>query len=78
MSRQIPLFLLTEAAVAYLDLNNLLLPSWGEIIALELSKEFPATWWASTAAVTLLALTVVSFSVLGDALRDVLDPKESA
>ncbi|UPV74535.1 ABC transporter permease [Halorussus limi] len=78
MSRQIPVFLLTEAAIAYLDLNNLLLPSWGEIIALELSKEFPATWWASASAVTLLAVTVVSFSVLGDALRDVLDPKESA
>ncbi|WP_276279062.1 ABC transporter permease [Halorussus caseinilyticus] len=78
MSRQIPVFLLTEAAIAYLELNNLLLMSWGEIIALELRKGFPKTWWASTFAVALLATTIVSFSVLGDAMRDVLDPKESA
>ncbi|NEU56337.1 ABC transporter permease [Halorussus sp. MSC15.2] len=77
-SRQIPLFLLTEAAIAYLELNDFLLMSWGEIIALELRKEFPATWWTSTFAVSLLAVTILSFSVLGDALRDVLDPKESA
>lgn len=77
MSRQIPIFVLTEAAIAYLELNNLLLLSWGEIIALNLRKGFPVTWWPSTFAVALLATTVISFSVLGDALRDVLDPKES-
>lgn len=77
MSRQVPVFLLTEAAIAYLELNNFLLMSWGEIIALELRKGFPRTWWASTFAVALLAVTVISFSVLGDAMRDVLDPKES-
>jgi peptide/nickel transport system permease protein len=77
MSRQIPIFILTEAAIAYLELNDFLLMSWGEIIALELRTGFPEIWWSSTFAVALLATTVVAFSVLGDALRDVLDPKES-
>ncbi|WP_158056317.1 ABC transporter permease [Halorussus halophilus] len=76
LSRQIPILILTEVAIAYLELNNFLLMSWGETIALELRKAFPKTWWTSTFTVALLAITVTSFSVLGDTLRDVLDPKQ--
>lgn len=77
MSRQIPILILTEAAIAYLKLNNLLLLSWGELIALDLRHAFPETWWVSTFTVLMLTTTVTSFSVLGDALRDVLDPKQA-
>ncbi|USZ67785.1 ABC transporter permease [Halorussus salilacus] len=75
MSRQIPIFILTEVAIAYLELNNLTLMSWGETIARDTQRSFPDTWWASTFAVVLLVATVTAVSVFGDAMRDVLDPK---
>ncbi len=36
---------------------------------------FPEAWWVSAAPVAFLTVTVVAFSLLGDALRDVLDPR---
>lgn len=77
MSRQIPIFILTEVAIAYLELNNLTLMSWGETIARDTRRTFPETWWASTFAVVLLVVTVTAVSVFGDAMRDVLDPKST-
>lgn len=77
MSRQIPIFILTEVAIAYLELNNLTLMSWGETIARDTRRTFPETWWASTFAVVLLVVTVTAVSVFGDAMRDVLDPKSA-
>lgn len=77
MSRQIPIFILTEVAIAYLELNNLTLMSWGETIARDTHRTFPETWWASTFAVVLLVVTVTAVSIVGDAMRDVLDPKSA-
>ncbi|WP_435345539.1 ABC transporter permease [Haloarchaeobius sp. HRN-SO-5] len=74
VTRQIPQLILAETAIAFLDLNDIMLMSWGETIA-SLLKFLPDGWWMSTEVVVVLAVTVLSFSVLGDALRDVLDPR---
>ncbi|WP_267642823.1 ABC transporter permease [Haloarchaeobius amylolyticus] len=77
VTRQIPQLILAEAAIAFLNLNNIMLISWGETINIAL-KFLPDGWWMSTIPVVFLAVTVLSFSVLGDALRDVLDPRGGA
>ncbi|MFD1644880.1 ABC transporter permease [Haloarchaeobius litoreus] len=74
VTRQIPNLILAEAAIAFLALNNIMLPSWGETISSTL-QFIPDGWWMSTVPVVVLSVTVLSFSVLGDALRDVLDPR---
>ncbi|WP_439025817.1 ABC transporter permease [Haloarchaeobius sp. DT45] len=77
VTRQIPQLILAEAAIAFLNLNDIMLISWGETINISL-KFLPDGWWMSTIPVVFLAVTVLSFSVLGDALRDVLDPRGDA
>jgi len=74
VTRRIPMLILAEAAIAYLNLNDIMVISLGESIANGL-ENFPNAWWVSTELTLALALTVLSFSLLGDALRDVLDPR---
>ena len=50
-------------------------PSWGTMIAdarLELSR---GVWWQLVGATAAMFLVVLAFNILGDALRDALDPK---
>jgi len=77
VTRRIPMLILAEAAIAYLNLNEVMVISLGESIANGLSN-FPLAWWVSAELTLALALTVLSFSLLGDALRDVLDPRGDA
>lgn len=74
-TRKIPMLILAEAAISFLNLNDIMLMSWGETIALGLHSRFPMVWWDSVFPVLFLAITVLAFSVFGDALRDVLDPR---
>ncbi len=68
-------FIVTEATLSYLGIG---LPStsvsWGIDISaaqVELRSGSPILFYPATA----LAITVLSFMMLGDALRDALDPK---
>ncbi|KTG11286.1 hypothetical protein AUR64_05010 [Haloprofundus marisrubri] len=72
-TRQIPLLVLVEAAISFMNLNDMTLLSWGETIARGTQGAATVTWWVSTVPVVFLTLTVVSLSVFGDALQDVLD-----
>lgn len=76
---QIPTLIVTEAALSFLDLGAPQTYSWGTLIANGTTGTGWATmtevWWVSVVPVVALSLTVVSLSVLGDALRDVLDPR---
>ena len=74
-TRQIPSIILAEAAISFLNLNDIMLMSWGEAIALGLHSRFPLVWWDALFPVVFLSATVLAFSVFGDALRDVLDPR---
>jgi peptide/nickel transport system permease protein len=73
----IPLLVLAEAALAFLELGVIALPSWGQMISRGFTGNyFAQAWWVWLIPLLLLIATIVAFSVLGDALRDVLDPRE--
>lgn len=52
-------------------------PEWGEMIAAG-RQYLPGIWWYSTFPGLAMALAVFGFSLLGDGLRDVFDPRSRA
>ncbi|WP_255149322.1 ABC transporter permease [Halorarius halobius] len=73
---QIPTLIIAEASVSFLQLGDVDRYSFGRIIADAFGRiGFMETWWTFTLPALLLAGAVLSFNVLGDALRDVLDPR---
>ncbi len=69
---------LSEAILSYLGLGvEAGVGSWGNMIdaaRLELARE-PVIWWNLVSASAALFLLVLAFNVLGDALRDAIDPR---
>jgi peptide/nickel transport system permease protein len=67
--------ILTAAALGFLGLGPPApSPEWGRTIAE--SREFlPDAWWYATAPGLAIFLVVMGFNLLGDGLRDILDPK---
>ena len=67
--------ILTAAALGFLGLGPPPpTPEWGRTIAE--SREFlPDAWWYAAAPGIAIFLTVMGFNLLGDGLRDVLDPR---
>jgi peptide/nickel transport system permease protein len=67
--------ILTAAALGFLGLGPPPpTPEWGRTIAE--SREFlPHAWWYAAAPGLAIFLTVMGFNLLGDGLRDVLDPR---
>jgi ABC-type dipeptide/oligopeptide/nickel transport system permease subunit len=65
----------SEVILSYLGLGVQGEPSWGTMIddaKLELSR---GVWWQLAAATFAMFFVVLAFNLLGDALRDSLDPK---
>jgi peptide/nickel transport system permease protein len=67
--------ILTAAALGFLGLGAPPpTPEWGRTIAE--SREFlPDAWWYALAPGLAIFVTVMGFNLLGDGLRDVLDPR---
>ena len=66
--------ILTEAALSFLCVGvPLLTPSWGNIIEQGYQTIVTAPWLTIAPGLAIM-ITVVSLNVLGDALRDALDP----
>lgn len=64
-----------EVILSFLGLSVVGRPSWGGMIddaKLELGR---GVWWQLGAATMAMFFIVLAFNVLGDALRDALDPK---
>lgn len=64
-----------EVILSFLGLSVVGRPSWGGMIddaKLELSR---GVWWQLAAATLAMFVIVLAFNILGDALRDALDPK---
>jgi peptide/nickel transport system permease protein len=71
----IPQNILLEAALSYLGVGiNPPQASWGEMIA-EATPIFNTAWWYFTFPGAALVLTVLAFNLLGDGVRDALDPR---
>ena len=65
----------SEVILSYLGLGVQGRPSWGTMIddsKLELAR---GVWWQLGAATLAMFIIVLAFNILGDALRDALDPK---
>ncbi len=67
--------ILTAAALGFLGLGAPPpTPEWGRTIA-ESREYLPDAWWYAAAPGLAIFLVVVGFNMLGDGLRDVLDPR---
>jgi ABC-type dipeptide/oligopeptide/nickel transport system permease subunit len=71
----IPQNILLEAALSFLGVGiNPPQASWGEMIA-EATPIFSSAWWFFVFPGAALLLTVLAFNLLGDGVRDALDPR---
>lgn len=65
-----------EAALSFLGLGipqpN---PSWGNMLGGILANQFRPEWWLVIFPGLAITLTILAFNLVGDALRDHLDPK---
>ncbi len=66
---------MTEVIVSFLGLGVQLEPSWGVMIAEAKERIWQGVWWELAAATLAMFGLVLALNVLGDALRDILDPK---
>ena len=65
---------MTEVIVSYLGLGVQFEPSWGVMIADGQERLWRGVWWEVGTASVFLFVLVLALNILGDALRDVLDP----
>jgi peptide/nickel transport system permease protein len=74
-SMDIGFAVLTTAALGFIGLGTLPpTPDWGVMIA-DGRKYIREAWWFSTFPGVAILLTVLAFNLLGDGLRDVMDPR---
>ncbi len=66
---------MAEVIVSYLGLGVQFEPSWGIMIADGQERLWRGIWWEVGAATGFLFLLVLALNVLGDSLRDALDPR---
>ncbi len=65
-----------EAALSFLGLGiPQPAPSWGNMLGGILADQFRPKWWLVLFPGVTISLCVLSFNLVGDALRDYLDPK---
>jgi peptide/nickel transport system permease protein len=70
--------ILNEAALSFLGLGTQPPdPSWGRMLA-EGRGFYDQAWWMAVFPGVAIFLTVFSLNVLGDALRDALDPRQAS
>ncbi|WP_245998579.1 ABC transporter permease [Halalkalicoccus subterraneus] len=82
------MLVLIEAGIAFLGFHDLELYSWGSTISESINAAVPGyvqsradepaymIWWVSTLPALALTMTVFSFKLVGDCLRDALDPRQ--
>jgi peptide/nickel transport system permease protein len=67
--------ILTEATLSFLGLGLIDEPSWGQMLNQARSGGQGFVWWMALFPGMAIFLTVYSYSLIGDAMRDALDPK---
>lgn len=66
---------LIGATLSYLGLAQAGLTEWGAMVSAGQSGLLAGEWWVSTFAGLSIVLWALAFNLVGDGLRDVLDPK---
>ena len=70
--------IVVEASVSFVGLGvQPPTPSWGTMLADSRNYLFSGEWWLPVFPGLGISVTVVGFNLLGDALRDLLDPRRS-
>jgi peptide/nickel transport system permease protein len=70
--------ILTVAALGFLGLGvNPPTPEWGAMVS-EGRRSFPNWWWNATFPGAAIFVTVLAANLIGDGLRDLLDPRSRA
>jgi ABC-type dipeptide/oligopeptide/nickel transport system permease subunit len=65
-----------EAALSFLGLGiPQPIPSWGNMLGGVLANQFRPEWWLVIFPGLAITSTILAFNLVGDALRDYLDPK---
>ncbi len=74
ISLGLPVFIAFEAVLAFLGIGVTGRPSWGQTInaAIPYFESYPLYLWEPVLGIVVL---VVALNLLGDAVRDALDPK---
>ncbi len=68
--------IMLEAGLSFLGIGvHEPMASWGTMFQ-DASEQFVSTWWAVIFPGVAIVATVLAFNTLGDALRDVLDPRQ--
>ena len=70
----------TETSLAFIGLGDPFSPSWGQILnaAQEAGAPGLLAWWYIAPPAVCVVLVVVSFTLVGNALDDVLNPKSGS
>jgi peptide/nickel transport system permease protein len=74
-SLQFQVAIKSEVILSYLGLGVQGRPSWGTMINDAKQELAQGVWWQLAAATLAMFVVVLSLNILGDALRDALDPK---
>jgi peptide/nickel transport system permease protein len=73
---RVGILILVEATLSFLGYGvPPPFPSWGQMLSLEGRDYMRSAPWLAIYPGIAIGLTVYAFNVLGDALRDVLDPR---
>ena len=68
--------IITEASLSFLGLGIAPpTPTWGKMLSESTMQSFIPIWWMVTFPGFMITLTVLSFNLFGDGLRDALDPR---
>jgi peptide/nickel transport system permease protein len=71
----IPNNIIFEASLSYLGVGiPQTTPSWGRMLS-DATDYFKIAWWMMFFPGIFLVLTTLAFNLVGDGLRDALDPK---
>lgn len=70
-----PASISTEVFMSFLGLGVQGEPSWGIMINNARLRLWQGVWWEMTSVTVAVLLLVLAFNLLGDALRDALDPR---
>ena len=65
----------TEVIMSFLGIGVQGEPSWGVMINNARTRLWQGVWWEMTFATLAIFFLVLAFNLLGDALRDALDPR---
>ena len=65
----------TEVFLSFLGIGAQGQPSWGTMISSARLRLWQGTWWELAAVTAAIFAVVLAFNLLGDRLRDALDPR---